>query len=82
MDNETFSWDDMKGSSFISSMASTISVTIPGHDAPMGRYAVWVPGKKDPEKHYIMEVNNNLEYLINKYGVDESNVFALEGGSE
>ena len=42
----------------------------------LARYAVWIP-TKDPEKHAIAEVSDDLNYLRKKYKIKTDDIFQL-----
>lgn len=46
-------------------------------DSKICRYAVWAPGN-DMAGHRIIEVNNNLQMLQEKYHVEDEMVMKME----
>lgn len=61
-----------KGKIFISDLSA--AHTLPG--LSIASFAVWQP-TKELDKHQIVEVSNDLNYLKDKYHVEEPYVFRI-----
>lgn len=61
---------------FISDLGEAQTVEIDNKEINMGQYAVWAP-ISGTTRHQIVEVSENLQYLMEKYNIPNDNVCKL-----
>lgn len=61
---------------FISDLGETQTVENDGEEMSVGQYAVWAP-IRGTTRHQIIEVSENLDYLMEKYNIPSDNVCTL-----
>lgn len=61
---------------FISDLGETQTVQNNGEEISIGQYAVWAP-ISGTTRHQIVEVSDNLDYLMEKYNIPKDNICRL-----
>lgn len=61
---------------FISDLGETQTVQNNGEEISIGQYAVWAP-ISGTTRHQIVEVSDNLDYLMEKYNISKDNICRL-----
>lgn len=64
------------GKLFISDLGETQTVVENEKEIVIGQYAVWAP-VNGSEKHQIVEVGDDLGFLMSKYNISEESVCVL-----
>jgi hypothetical protein len=75
-------WTRLTGNQvFISDLGKNQTQEIGGEPMVIGRYAVWAPIPKT-ERHQVVEVGEDIAYLMEKYQVPSDLVLCLKGQPE
>lgn len=61
---------------FISDLGDKQKVEVDNEEVNMGQYAVWAP-IRGTTRHQIVEVSENLHYLMEKYNISDDKVCRL-----
>lgn len=70
-------WNElMNGKAFITDLGAGKSTVINGEEVSVGQYAVWSP-VTNSTGHQVIEVSDDLEYLMNKYSIPQERVCRL-----
>ncbi len=65
-----------KGVVFISDLGETQTIQRNDKEITLGQYAVWAP-ISGTSRHQIVEVSDDLDYLMKKYDISKDNVCTL-----
>ena len=70
-------WNEiMKNEVFITDLGENKTSVINGKEVVVGRYAVWSP-VSNGEGHQVIEVGEDLEFLMEKYNISQDKVCKL-----